>query len=110
MSASNAEAQEDTSRAVRSSVESDSTLRTAADEEFDLNIAERRIDAGHFYAATELAVGSEEGLSLEVGVGVMAEQIVGLLRNVRGHVRFQGSLDPIIECIRRHRTPDQSGR
>jgi hypothetical protein len=64
-------------------------------ENFELNIAERRITERDFYASTaiETEAGDSRGLSLRVGVAVGASEIDVLLRNVRGSVRFRGSLD-----------------
>jgi hypothetical protein len=71
--------------------------RGAADEDFDLNIVERRITEPDFFASTEVSAGDEaaRGLSLRVGVAVGADRIDVLLRNVRGHVRFRASLDAL---------------
>lgn len=71
--------------------------RGEADEDFDLNIVERRITEPDFFASTEVSAGDEaaRGLSLRVGVAVGAERIDVLLRNVRGHVRFRASLDAL---------------
>lgn len=71
--------------------------RGEADEDFDLNITERRINEPEFFASTEVAAGDESarGLSLRVGVAVGAERIDVLLRNVQGHVRFRASLDAL---------------
>ena len=70
---------------------------TTADEEFDLNISERRINESSFHAATavEIGDGSEGGLNLRVGVTVRASEIDVLLTNVRGHVRFRASLEQV---------------
>ena len=66
-------------------------------EDFELNIAERRITERDFYASTaiETEAGDANGLSLRVGVAVGASEIDVLLRNVRGSVRFRGSLDAL---------------
>lgn len=68
-----------------------------ADENFELNIAERRITERDFYASTaiETEAGEAHGLSLRVGVAVGASEIDVLLRNVRGRVRFRGSLEAL---------------
>lgn len=67
------------------------------DENFELNIAERRITGRDFFAATEIEAGesSAHRLSLRVGVAVGASEIDVLLRNVRGRVRFRGSLEAL---------------
>ncbi|HEY0101805.1 MAG TPA: hypothetical protein VGB76_22960 [Pyrinomonadaceae bacterium] len=67
------------------------------EENFELNIAERRITEQDFFASTaiETEAGEAHGLSLRVGVAVGASEIDVLLRNVRGSVRFRGSLDAL---------------
>jgi len=67
------------------------------DENFELNIAERRITERDFFASTSIETGeaSAHGLSLRVGVAVGASEIDVLLRNVQGRVRFRGSLDAL---------------
>ncbi len=63
-----------------------------ADEDFELNITERRITEPDFFASTSVAVGDERIPLLRVGVALGADGIDVLLRNVRGHVRFRASL------------------
>jgi Flp pilus assembly protein TadB len=67
------------------------------DENFELNIAERRITEHDFFASTAIETGADaaHGLSLRVGVTVGASEIDVLLRNVQGRVRFRGSLDAL---------------
>jgi hypothetical protein len=85
------------------------------DENFELNIAERRITERDFYASTaiETEAGDARGLSLRVGVGVGASEIDVLLRNVRGSVRFRGSLAALRRILDARReasaTPPPSG-
>jgi hypothetical protein len=78
------------------------------DEKFELNIAERRITERDFYASTaiETEAGEAHGLSLRVGVGVGASEIDVLLRNVRGSVRFRGSLDALRRILDARREPN----
>ena len=66
-------------------------------EDFELNIDERRITERDFYASTAIEAGEESarGLYLRIGVGVGASEIDVLLRNVRGRVRFHGSLEAL---------------
>lgn len=66
-------------------------------EDFELNIDERRITERDFFASTAIEAGEESarGLYLRVGVGVGASEIDVLLRNVRGRVRFHGSLEAL---------------
>jgi hypothetical protein len=77
------------------------------DENFELNITERRITERDFYASTAIETGAGEshGLSLRVGVGVGASEIDVLLRNVRGSVRFRGSLDALRRILDARREP-----
>ena len=77
------------------------------DENFELNIAERRITERDFYASTaiETEAGSASGLSLRVGVGVGASEIDVLLRNVQGRVRFRGSLAALRRILDARREP-----
>jgi hypothetical protein len=67
------------------------------DENFELNIAERRITERDFFASTAIEAGesSAHGLSLRIGVGVGASEIDVLLRNVQGRLRFRGSLEAL---------------
>lgn len=85
---------------------SDSNRRLNADEKFELNIDERRISEENFEAST--GVGTEEdsrgGLNLQVGVALAAGRIDVLLRNVRGSVRFRGTLDRVLEMMSNRRT------
>lgn len=76
-------------------------------ENFELNIAERRITERDFYASTaiETDAGDSHGLSLRVGVGVGASEIDVLLRNVRGSVRFRGSLEVLRRILDARREP-----
>jgi hypothetical protein len=79
----------------------------SVDENFELNIAERRITERDFFASTsiETEAGSAGGLSLRVGVAVGASEIDLLLRNVRGRVRFRGSLDALRRVLDARREP-----
>jgi hypothetical protein len=85
-----------------------SSHRTSADENFELNITERRIVERNFEASTSVEAGEEtaRGLMLRVGVAVGADEINVLLRNVRGHVRFRASLERVLERLNVRRTPD----
>jgi hypothetical protein len=75
----------------------------SADEEFDLNIDQRRINEGDYHAETSVSTGDARGLRLNVGVALRASDIDVLLRNVRGHVRFRASLDPVLRLLDAHR-------
>jgi hypothetical protein len=87
---------------------SDPVRRTDADENFELNIAERRITERDFAASTSVEAGEESarGLRLRVGVEVGASEIDLLLRNVRGSVRFRATLDRVLERLNARRTGD----
>lgn len=76
-------------------------------EDFELNIAERRITEHDFFASTAIEAGEESarGLYLRVGVGVGASEIDVLLRNVRGRVRFRGSLEALQRVLDARRPP-----
>lgn len=82
------------------------------DENFELNIAERRITERDFFASTEIEAGeaSAHGLSLRVGVAVGASEIDVLLRNVQGRVRFRGSLEALRRVLDARRTPAATTR
>jgi len=81
--------------------------RTSANETFELNITERRITERDFAASTTVEVGEEtaRGLLLRVGVGVGAEEINVLLRNVRGRVSFRATLERVLERLNARRVP-----
>ena len=81
--------------------------RTSADENFELNIAERRITERGFAASTTVEIGEEtaHGLSLRVGVAVGADEINVLLRNVRGSVRFRATLNRVLERLNARPAP-----
>jgi hypothetical protein len=82
--------------------------RTNANETFELNITERRITKQDFNASTSVEAGEESarGLRLRIGVGVGAEQIDVLLRNVHGLVHFRGTLDRLLEVINSRRAQE----
>ena len=72
---------------------------TSADEDFELNIDLRRISEANFHAETAVSTDGARGLQLNVGVALRASEIDVLLRNVRGHVRFRASLDPVLRLL-----------
>ena len=78
-----------------------------ADEDFELNIDEKRITEEGFHASTAVELRSEQaqGLELRVGTEVGARRIDVLLRGVRGRVRFLASLGPVLHRIESHRAP-----
>ncbi|HYG08575.1 MAG TPA: hypothetical protein VD835_01245 [Pyrinomonadaceae bacterium] len=77
------------------------------DENFELNIAERRITERDFFASTAIEAGesSARGLSLRIGVALGASEIDVLLRNVQGRVRFRGSLEALRRVLDARRPP-----
>ncbi|HEX8457526.1 MAG TPA: hypothetical protein VF656_09530 [Pyrinomonadaceae bacterium] len=83
-------------------------IQSHADENFELNIAERRITERDFFASTAIEAGESaaRGLSLRVGVAVGASEIDVLLRNVQGRVRFRGSLETLQRMLDARRPPD----
>ena len=82
-----------------------------ADETFDLNIAERHIVKQNFQASTAIEAGDENttGLNLRIGVSVGADEIDVFLRGVRGHVRFRGTLERILERLNAHSSSSSTG-
>lgn len=82
---------------------------TTANEDFDLNIAERRITESDFHAETAVEVGDEgaRGVNLRVGVAVRANEIDVLLRNVQGHVRFRANLGQVLRLLDSRRGAQQ---
>jgi hypothetical protein len=80
---------------------------SSADEDFELNIDQRRINEGDFHAETAVSTEGARGLQLNVGVALSASDIDVLLRNVRGRVRFRASLDPVLRLLdaRREASP-----
>lgn len=70
-----------------------------ADEDYELNIDQRRIHEGDFRAETAVSTGGARGLQLNVGVALRASDIDVLLRNVRGRVRFRATLDPVLRLL-----------
>lgn len=85
----------------------DSTRRTRADENFELNITEKRITERDFTASTSVEAGEESahGLRLRIGVELGASEIDVLLRNVRGSVRFRATLERVLDRINARRAP-----
>jgi hypothetical protein len=78
----------------------DKSARTNIDETFYLNIIERRLTEQDFKAATAVSTDPNSGLDLQVGVGLSASRIDVHMRNIRGTVRFQGTLDRILRLLR----------
>lgn len=79
------------------------TQATDADEEFELNIAQRRISEKNFHAETAVETDGARGLQLGVGVALRASNIEVMLLGVRGHVRFRGNLAPVLRLLEARR-------
>ena len=78
----------------------DTPARTNVDETYYLNIIERRLTEENFKASTSVSTDAESGLDLQIGVGLSASRIDVLMRNIRGTVRFHGTLDRIMRLLR----------
>lgn len=76
---------------------------TNADEDFELNIEQRRINEKDFHAETAVETDGTRGVQIGVGVALRASDIEVLLRNVRGHVRFRGNLAPVLRLLEARR-------
>jgi hypothetical protein len=74
-------------------------FRTNVDETFDLDIDERTFTRENFEASTSVATDPSGGLDLQIGVALSAGRIDVLLRNVRGQVRFRGTLSRVLDAI-----------
>jgi hypothetical protein len=73
---------------------------TDANETFELNIDERSFTKTNFEASTAVDTGGgARGVNVRIGVSLTAGRIDVLLRNVRGNIRFRGTLDRILEVI-----------
>lgn len=85
----------------RAAARAAATPDTTADEDFELDIDQRRITEQDFHAETSVEAGGagQGGLSLGVGAVVRASEIDLLLRNVRGRVRFRASLAPLLRLF-----------
>lgn len=77
------------------------TNQTTADENFQLNIIEKRITETNFERSTEVRLVNDNrgGLVLQVGVGARGEKMDVLLRGIFGNVRFRASLEAIQQRI-----------
>jgi hypothetical protein len=84
------------------------SVRTNADETFELNIDERRFTRENFEASTSVSTDGNSGLNLQIGVALTAGRIEVLLRNVHGSVRFRGTLDRILDVIGNRRVPSSA--
>jgi hypothetical protein len=97
----------------RAAARTESEPSPSADEDFELNIDLRRISESDYHAETAVSTDGARGLQLNVGVAVRASDIEVTLRNVRGHVRFRGSLDAVLRLLDAQRVggpPSQPAR
>ena len=81
-----------------------------ADEEFDLNIEQRRISEKEFHAETAVETDGARGVRVGVGVALRASEIEVLLLGVRGHVRFRGNLAPVLRLLDARRAAPPSAQ
>lgn len=73
-------------------------------ENFELNIGERRITEQYYERSTSVTTGEpedEKGMSVNVGAIVQAERVEILLRGITGTVRFRASLESLRQRIER---------
>lgn len=75
--------------------------QVTADENFELNITQKRITETDFARSTDVKLSNAEsgGLRVEVGVGVRAESIDVIMRGIYGRVRFRASLESLRQKI-----------
>lgn len=88
-----------TTTSSRAPTETSTKAPLRADENFELKIDERRITRENFEASTAVGTSDSQHLYLQIGVGLAAGKIEALLRNVRGSVRFHGTLERILELL-----------
>jgi len=71
------------------------------DRTFELNIGEKRISEQNYHASTAVTLPPEirTGLKLRIGADLTADRIDVLLRNVKGKVRFKGTLQPLLDVL-----------
>ena len=74
---------------------------TNIDETYHLNIIERRITEENFKAGTSVSTDADTGLDLQIGVGLSDGKIDVFMRNIRGTVRFHGTLERITRLLRK---------
>lgn len=76
--------------------------QTTADENFKVNITDKKISEPNYESKVELNLDSEtrSNVSVNVGAAVRAGQITVTLKNIFGDVRFRGSLEKITNQIK----------
>ena len=98
-----AQTRPDDAHAPAQSTQATQAASAHADEEFELNIEQRRISEKEFHAETAVETEGSRGLRLGVGVALRASDIEVLLLGVRGHVRFRGNLAPVLRLLEARR-------
>lgn len=89
--------------------------KTTADENFQLNIGEKRTVEKNYERSTQVSINSDnsqKSLSVGVGAAVKAESINITLRGITGTVRFRASLESLqqrIEHLKQNRPPQDAG-
>ena len=84
--------------------------QTTADENFKVNITDKKIVETDYESKVELNANSENrpAVSVNVGAAVRAGQITLTLKNIFGDVRFRGSLEKITNQINLLRSPKEN--
>ncbi len=84
--------------------------QTSADENFKLNITDKKTVETDYEAKTEVSTGAENraNITVNVGAAVRAERITLTLRNIFGDVRFRASLEKITNQIKLLRQPEEN--
>ena len=75
--------------------------QTTADENFKVNITDKKITETNYESKVELNLKPEKrsSVSVNIGAAVRAGQITVSMKNVFGDVRFRGSLEKITNQI-----------
>lgn len=83
--------------------------KTTADENFRVNISDKKVVETDYESKVELSAASESNpaVSVSIGAAVRAEKITLTLRNIFGDVRFRGSLEKITNQINLPRPPQK---
>ncbi len=83
--------------------------KTTADENFTVNIAEKKVVETDYESKVELSANSESNsaVSVNIGAAVRAEKITLMLKNIFGDVRFRGSLEKITNQLNLPRPPQK---
>lgn len=83
--------------------------QTAANEDFKVNITNKRVTETNYESKVEVALNSQTrpAVTVNVGAAVRAEQITLTLKNIFGDVRFRGSLEKILDQINLLRPPEE---